>query len=175
VDGADKLDAIRLHDLSDAPDVFDEEPDDRFRGEVGVLGVRGAEDLRLAAVRKLEDRELAFFVIEGETQGIPVKSHHLLVVLGTSADPSQALDECVHRFLPSNISYWCSGSLARFPQLRVTRKVPASCHPQKLRAALAKTRSPHYGEVAFPEVRIYQDQPSSLPRCLSEKGLAFEA
>jgi hypothetical protein len=68
VDGSDELDAICLHELAGAPDVVDEEPDDRSRGEVGVLGVGGAEDLRLAAVRKLEDRELALFMIERETQ-----------------------------------------------------------------------------------------------------------
>jgi hypothetical protein len=59
VDGADELDAFRLQILAGALDVVDEKPGNRSRGEVGVLGVRGAVDLRLAAVGQLEDRKLA--------------------------------------------------------------------------------------------------------------------
>ena len=63
VDGADELDASRLQSLARALDVIDEEPGDRSRGEVRMLGVGGAEDLRLAAVRQPEDRKLAIFMI----------------------------------------------------------------------------------------------------------------
>jgi hypothetical protein len=50
--------------------VVDAKRGDRSRGEVGVLGARGAEDLRLAAVGGLEDRGLILLAIERETQGI---------------------------------------------------------------------------------------------------------
>ena len=63
MDGADELDAFRLQTLASRLDVFDEKPDDWSPGEVSVLSVRGAEDLRLAAVRQPEDRKLAIFMI----------------------------------------------------------------------------------------------------------------
>ena len=59
MDGADEFYAFCLQALAGAPDVVDEKPDDGPRGEVSVLGVRGAKDLRLAAVSQLEDRKLA--------------------------------------------------------------------------------------------------------------------
>jgi hypothetical protein len=73
VDGADKLDAFRLQALASRFDVVDEKPDDRFLRGVGVLGVGGTEEPRLAAVWKPEERELACLVLERGSQGVPVK------------------------------------------------------------------------------------------------------
>jgi hypothetical protein len=45
LDRADELHTFRLEPLASGFDVVHEKPDDRSRGDVGVLGVRGAEDL----------------------------------------------------------------------------------------------------------------------------------
>jgi len=70
-----------------------------------MLGVRGAEDLGLAAVWQPEERELALLVFERESQSVPVEPHHLLVMLGAGPDPHQALDESVHGSLLSALFF----------------------------------------------------------------------
>jgi hypothetical protein len=58
VDGTDELDAFSLENPPATLDVVDQETRDRSLTEVGVLGVGGAEDFRLAAVGEPEAREL---------------------------------------------------------------------------------------------------------------------
>src|SRR5215218_2960468 len=99
VDGTDELQALRLENPAGTLDVVHQKTGDRSPGEVGVLGIRGAEDLGLAAVRQPEEREFALLVFERESQGVPVEPHHLLVMLGAGADPHQALDNGVRSSL----------------------------------------------------------------------------
>jgi hypothetical protein len=57
VDRADEPGALSLENPAGGFDVVHQETRDRSPGEVGVLGVRGAEDLSLAAIGQPEDRE----------------------------------------------------------------------------------------------------------------------
>jgi hypothetical protein len=66
VDGPDELYALGLETPTGTLDVVHQETGDWSRAEVSVLGVGGAEDLRLAAVWQHEERELSLFVLEPE-------------------------------------------------------------------------------------------------------------
>jgi hypothetical protein len=68
VHGTDELDALRLENPAGTLDVFHQKTGDRSSSEVGVLGVRGTEDLGLAAVRQPEEREFSLLVLERVSQ-----------------------------------------------------------------------------------------------------------
>jgi len=103
--GTDELDALCLENLAGTLDIVHKETGDRSPSEVGVLGVGGAKDLRLAAIWQPEERELALLVFERESQGISVEPHHLFVMLRAGANPHQALDQSVHGSLLSAVYF----------------------------------------------------------------------
>lgn len=66
--GTDELDALSLQNPAGTRNVFHQKTGDRSSSEVGVLGVRGTEDLGLAAVRQPEEREFSLLVLERVSQ-----------------------------------------------------------------------------------------------------------
>ena len=92
VHGADELGPRRLEMRAGSLNIVNSEATYGAGIEVEVILIGWAEDLHLAAVRKLEDRKVAFLMVELQSHGVAIECNEFVVVVCSGAEPCQSFD-----------------------------------------------------------------------------------